>query len=539
VGTESPGKLFRVDAGGRGFVLLDPGFQEIHAIRSGPGGAIYVTAVSDRGGAPPRPVEPPSTDAPRPPAAAPVATVTTEITGVVVAEAPSAAQTTTARASGGAGRGAVYRIEPDGVWDLLWESQEALPYDVSFTADGSVLVATGPDGKIYQLEGEPPAPTLLARAAAQQVTTFLRDAAGVNYYATANPGKVFRLSGARADRGAYTSEIRDAGAVATWGVLSWRTTTSDGGRIGLYTRSGNTSTPDATWSDWEGPYRNAEGDAIRNPKARYLQWKAEFSGSRGNPVLTSVTAAYLPKNARPQIASIAVHPPGIVFQKAFPTGDPDIAGLSEEPPDRRQLGDGGAQAAGGGAAGLGRRGYEKGLQTFVWRGQDDDGDELRYGLSYRREGETSWRLLKDGLADTIYVWDTTSVPDGTYLVRVVASDSASNPPDAALTGELESALFDIDNGPPQIRVTGLLAGPPPVLQFEVRDTQSTLRRVEYSLDATDWKPVYPKDGMADARVEEYELRIEDGATASNVIIRAVDAANNVATSRGTPPGGPR
>ena len=60
--------------------------------------------------------------------------------------------------------------------------------------NGALLVATGDKGKIYRLEGDPVQPTLLARAAAQQVTALYRDARGRLYYATANPGKLFRLS---------------------------------------------------------------------------------------------------------------------------------------------------------------------------------------------------------------------------------------------------------------------------------------------------------------------------------------------------------
>jgi hypothetical protein len=424
------------------------------------------------------------------------------------------------------------------VWDIIWESRDDSPYDVSFDRDGAVLVGTGRGGKIYRLSGAPLAPTLLAQADAQQITAFLRDSKGVHYYATANPGKVFRLSAERADRGTYESEIRDAQTVAGWGVLSWRSNSQAGGRVEIYTRSGNTATPDDTWSNWEGPYKVAEGDPIVSPKARYLQWKAELSGRQGNPVLTSVTAAYLPKNTRPEVTSITVHPPGTVFQKPYPTGDPDIAGLEDQPSERRQSGStaaaGGPGAALSGSLALGRRAYQKGFQTFVWRAQDDDNDELAYEIHYRREGDTTWRPLKSDLLETIFVWDTTSVPNGTYLIKVGASDSMSNAPAAALVGELESTAFDIDNGPPTIRVTGVTSGSRPVLVFEVRDDQSPVHRVEYSVDAERWKPIYPKDGIADARVEEFELVLEGDAAVAGVIIRAVDASNNIATSRGDP-----
>ena len=101
---------------------------------------------------------------------------------------------------------------------------------------------------------------------------------------------------------------------------------------------------------------------------------------------------------------------------------------------------------------LGRRLYQKGLQAFVWKAEDGNDDRMQFDVSYRREGETAWRALQRGLWDPIFVWDTTSVPDGTYVVKIAVSDAPSNSPGNALTGELESASFDIDNTPPRVDI---------------------------------------------------------------------------------------
>ena len=47
----------------------------------------------------------------------------------------------------------------------------------------------------------------------------------------------------------------------------------------FFTRSGNSDRPDHTWSDWAGPYSNPDGDAMKNPPARYVQWKAVLHAS--------------------------------------------------------------------------------------------------------------------------------------------------------------------------------------------------------------------------------------------------------------------
>src|SRR4029453_4069224 len=120
------------------------------------------------------------------------------------------------------------------------------------------------------------------------------------------------------------------------------------GEVEMSTRSGNTATPDQTWSPWSSGYTTSSGDKITSPNARYLQWravlKAPSSSSTPSPVLTSVTAAYLPRNLRPPEESSPVHPSGPVFQRPFSPGELEIAGFEENPSDGRgpQQGQGGA-----------------------------------------------------------------------------------------------------------------------------------------------------------------------------------------------------
>src|SRR5262249_31500040 len=226
---------------------------------------------------------------------------------------------------------------------------------------------------------------------------------------TSNPGKVFALSSGRRATGPYESDVRDAGTVGAWGAIRWRATGRPG-EVEISTRSGNTATPDQTWSPWSRAYATASGDKITSPNARYLQWRAVLKsgspgstgssgssgspGSRGSsgstgslgstgsssaapgagPVLTSVTARYLPRNLRPVVESITVHPPGTVFQRPFSTGELEIAGFEENTSDGRspqQQGQGGAAPGSSSPApALGRKIYQKGLQTFVWKADD-------------------------------------------------------------------------------------------------------------------------------------------------------------------------
>ena len=114
-----------------------------------------------------------------------------------------------------------------------------------------------------------------------------------------------------------------------------------------------------------------------------------------------------------------------MFQKPFSTGEAEIAGFDAGAPDRRQPAP--ATQPGSGAPPLGRRGYQKGLQTFLWKAQDPNDDDLSYDVLYRREGETTWKALKRNLTDPLFVWDTTSVPNGTYVIKIVVVGCARQP----------------------------------------------------------------------------------------------------------------
>ena len=526
-GTGTPGQVIRIGQDGRGFVVLDSPYSEIRALRPAGDGALYAVAV---GSSPAR--AQPASAAPAP-ARAPVPRVTTSttVTAVGVAApppAPAAPAPAPAAPSAGTGRGAVYRIQPDGNWDTVWESQQDTPYDVALDDRGRLIIGTGNGGKIFAVTDDPPRVALLARAPAEQITSIAVGDDGARYYATSNPGAVYRLSSATAGKGTYISEVHDAQTVAAWGALRWHAVTPAATAVRFFSRSGNTAAPNDAWSAWSGPYTDADGSQVSSPRARYLQWKAELDGEDAAPTLLSVTAAYLPRNLRPRVATLTVHDPGVAFQQPFASGDPPIAGLD---------GGGGATdaAANGGNAAtrqatLGRRVHRKGLRTIQWTASDPNNDLLRFDLLYRAEADVAWRALRTGMDDLIFTWDTTTAPDGAYLVRVVASDARSNAPGAALTGLAESTPFDVDNSPPRIDVAPPAPGAAEAaVTFEVSDTHSAVRRVEYSLDTEHWQVLFPLDGIADSQTERFSVTVDPGSI-DRLVLRATDAMDNAATA---------
>jgi hypothetical protein len=417
----------------------------------------------------------------------------------------------------------LYRIDPTGTWEPVWEAADVI-YDIVATEDGGVLAATGPEGRLYRVEPNRDV-LLLTGVDAKQITRFAsapRPGTRLAAFATANPGRVMSPGTGDQATATYVSGVRDSKSVATWGLIRWE----GAGTAALYTRSGNTERPDDSWSEWAGPYSRREGEAIKSPAARFIQWRAVLTRPSAPPVpsLTSVTVAYLARNSRPVVSSVTVHPPGLVFQRPFSSDDAAIAGLDDLTADaRRPPGDSGPPAPP-----PGRKMYQKGLQTLVWKAEDADGDRLTYSLQYRREGDQTWHTLRTGLSDAIAVWDTSTVADGRYVLRITAADGLSNSPDRALSGEKESEPVQVDNTPPAVTVE-ITRPPGGGVRALVRvvDAQSPIQKLEYSLGGGPWQLVYPVDGLADAPDERYEIPLAAEADAARLMLRATDLLQNV------------
>ena len=210
------------------------------------------------------------------------------------------------------------------------------------------------------------------------------------FVATANPGLLMSVSSARATRGTFESDVKDARLVSTWGVVAWRASAPAGTKVEVFTRSGNTKTPDEAWSDWSGSVRQRRRLADHQPEGALpaVARGADRNRDRGSGADVPVVGL-----------SAAQHPPaGDVDHRSSAGRRVPEAVLERRNRDRRsrrrragQARRGEQRRLGGGAPALGRRIYQKGLQTFVWKADDDNGDELSYDVFYRREGDTTWR----------------------------------------------------------------------------------------------------------------------------------------------------
>jgi hypothetical protein len=532
-GSAPEGIVYRLDPTLKAFVLLDSAFREIKALETGADGSLYVAAVDAKGkDEAPRPPAPGGATTPAP---APVAEVTVTETFVMpsVQPAPSgtAARTTADAPAPGAAKGALLRILPTGEADTLWSSAEETPHALVRSGD-RVLLGTGNKGKLYQVRDDRTW-SMLTVLPAEQVTALVRTATGSVALATSNPGKLHSIEAGSGQRGTFTSKVKDTETVSVWGRLHWEAEVPPGAEVQIQSRSGNTTTPDSTWTEWSAPYPHKDGDPVTNERARFLQIRVTMSGKDGaNPALDSVTAAYLQRNLRPQVQSITVHAPGEVFQKPISiSGETEILGLEGGPSSDRP-GAGAARANMPPATSYSRKLFQRGIQTFSWKADDSNGDTLVYDVFYRAVADRTFRPLRKGLTEAVLAWDTSTVPNGRYVIRVTASDSPSNPAALSLAGDKESLPFEVDNTPPVVTVT-LLSRTPPRARAVVKDDASPIRRAEYSIDGGRWEDVHPVDGINDSREETYEVSLSalSGAGPHVVVVRASDSLGNVSSAR--------
>jgi len=515
-GTEPSGLVLRVDQQGKTFALLDSPMREIHSLLSGQDGSIYALGISGAAAGERLSAGISAVSA----VSAPSITVTVvddDQSGIEVqsgsASKPSSNQSRNDTANS---KSVIHRIAPDGGSEIFWNSRDMVGFGIALANDGRVLVGTGAKGRIYAIAPDRSS-TLLVQSTEDQTSTLLRS--GENLYATSsNLGKLFRLGKGPGQTGAYESPVRDAKFVSVWGNISWR-----GAGVQLQTRSGNTETPDVTWSDWSPTYSNSQGTRIASPPARFLQWRATLKDAPTvKPQLQSVRVAYLPRNIAPEVISIEVLPPGVALQEMPQQPvDPGIASSGLSP-----------QVFGLVANIPPRKVFQKGVRSLSWRAEDLNGDDLRYQIYYRAINDQEWHLLKGDINNNYYSIDADALPDGTYFFRIVASDSPSNPQGRALTGERISEEVEIDNTPPEVRAGApRISGNNVSVSFAVADTTTAIRKADYSIDGGEWKLIFPDDGIADSRQESYTLSINLSPGEHSIAFRCSDRNANVGTSK--------
>lgn len=537
-GSDKNGILYSIDSLGKAFVLFDSDLQQITSIYSHPSGEIYFSAITGIPAGPllkpmPEIRQPPIT--PNPPDQEPepvppgeegeVVVSTPEVTVVQHSAAAAPPQR-----SGGASQ--LYRLSPQGFAELIYTAAEDQIMDINGYKENSILVSTGKKSKLISVD-ENKRSTILLKAPEEQITSLL-SGGDKTWAATANPGNIYELVEEHSSKGTYYSDVKDTETTSTWGQISWKATVPESTTLSLSTRSGNTKVPDETWSDWQNAGTDPAGKPIDNPKSRFIQWKADFNtmNPKTTPLLRSVNIAYLQQNLRPEVLSITIHPLGVVYRKAQLYATDSFAGVAETSgPDKEQSEVTPSVQPGFEMGGLGKREYRKGFQTITWTAMDQNEDDLRFDIFYRGEEEKGWKQLASNIKDRVFAWDTQTLPDGTYSVKVIVNDSGSNPKEYVLSSARESEPFDIDNSPPKIEIARNDETKDSItIEVRAHDQFSAIKDMQYSVTPGEWVVVFPVDLINDSPNETYKIELKNLPKEANTIIfRCSDRVRNVST----------
>jgi hypothetical protein len=169
--------------------------------------------------------------------------------------------------------------------------------------------------------------------------------------------------------------------------------------------------------------------------------------------------------------------------------------------------------------------------TISWEATDPNADTLVYSLQFRTAGGGEWITLKDKLTAEAWEWDTRTVADGRYELRVTASDALANPKGSGRSASRISDPVLVDNTPPAIgdaQVT--IRDRDATIRLTVVDRTGTVARLEYTVDGNaDWQAVLPSDTIADSPSEAYEFTLAGLSPGTHQVgVRATDSAGNQA-----------
>ncbi len=552
VATQGPGLVWEIDparpAAAR--VLWETPQDEVRQLVAGPDGAWYALALTQgRGGASAEGSFGPTPGGPMP---AEPDTGEGSLENAAVGRAPRVARDSRGRGRaatdfGGApapgpDRTAVYRIGPDGLVVIVWGGSVPIVAIAHTERWGWVgvgardqaraqfaLFALGPPGSARPLatwEGGDPIDLLAIPD---------DDDAPRLWVAQARPGRIVRLVDRPAEAAAAVAPPIDGRVPIRWGRLRWEGEARDGAQVRLAVRGGPRAVPDATWSAWSEAWSDHD-HAIPLPASRFLQWRAEFTGSGAAAQLAAVTVSGYEPNVAPRILRFDLQPPGEL------TADgplEDGGGVTESFPSGLRV-EYNVESRRDRRAGPLAAARVRPVRLFTWQAWDANDDRLVYELAYRRVGEEAWRPLGAETSETLKAWDSAAVPDGLYVVRLTAGDRPDNPPREALAAERLSATLLVDNTPPAVSGFAVARGAKG-LQVTARVADAASPLAEAWLELPDGRTIRldPADGICDSLEEAFAAEVvfpEPGASppAAPWRVRAgfVDRAGNVGRAEG-------
>jgi len=420
------------------------------------------------------------------------------------------------------GKSAVYRIYADERTERIFTSENGSLYCMDWH-EGRLLVFgyRNDEGVVVRMNKDGDADLLRAVEDAKFISA-CRTSGGGFALGTSEVAHVFQLFPAKMElEGKLVSTVLDASSRAKWGKVSWEASVPSGAKVQLFTRSGDVSEVDESWTDWEGPLKDASGSECPSPEARYIQYKAVLSKSKSasSPALDRAVISYIQVNLPPKIENIAIHEAGedlsSVIRSAKAHG---VAAKYENLKLLDKFSD---------------INDTETLRAVTWQASDPNGDDLVYSV-FLKVKDGDWQPLTDETRLTFSVIDTSVLSDGEYLIKVVACDGLSNPASDKLCSEEESDEFVVDNTAPVIKFNRVkrLSDGAFLVSGTITDEVSNVAAGAFAIDLGQFRVLRPKDGILDSKVEKFEIKTPVLEGAGHFLsIRVEDACGNIEVAR--------
>ncbi len=380
----------------------------------------------------------------------------------------------------------IYKIDPNGfVTDIFSRTSV---FFALYSHNDNLLLGTGNEAQMFSVNPQTEIETLIYEDdCASQIT----DIIGTNkdvYFCTANPAKLILLKSKYAAKGTFESSLIDAGQPGQWGKLQLDADIPEKTKTLLSARSGNVDdVNDPTFSAWTEPITITTPVDLTVPLGRFCQYKLILQGTADEtPLIREVAAAFVIPNLAPKVTEVTA--------------------------ERKN-----------------KKEASPGIFTIDFQAEDENSDQLIYKIDFRKTGRSGWIELKDELDKPSFDWDSKTVENGIYEIRVTASDELSNSQSTKLTGSRISEPVIVDNTPPAIEKHKLqTSGDKTVLEMKIKDQYSVIESLSYAVDSNEkWVSALPRDNIFDTLEEDFTITITDLKPGPHVLaLRISDAEGN-------------
>mgnify|MGYP001002181486 FL=1 len=438
-GSGGRGFVYKI-SGGKSSVLFESSYEEVRSIDLDAEGNIYLTTSGQPSKSVPAAIRSAVSSQTKP---------ETDISIVVTASqvevsGPEVSSSRTAESKSDRVPGAIFQVSPEGLSRKLWSSSEEMPFSLIFDKNRNrIIFATGNQGRLYAVNKSGDY-ELLSQEVPEQLYA-LYELNGKFYLIGNNPAFLGALLPEGNFSGTYLSSVLEAGGASIWGRISWEADLPAAATIQIQSRSGNTGEPDDTWSDWSPPYARPD-EKILSPAGRYLQLRVSLKAQAGQkfPAVQKLVVFYQQLNLAPVIDRLEILPANQVYLKP-PEQEEVILGLEKASDE------GAGKKEEGGFFLNPKKAERQGFRTITWEASDGNDDKLSFKVYIRPQKDQNWHLMADGSTDKVFSFDTRNYPDGTYLIKIEASDLPANPPGTEKKAEKISRPLVIDNSLPEVK----------------------------------------------------------------------------------------